>query len=551
MADGIDSNQPKTGRAGYARAVGFFLMQRYSDALREFDGLLGADPGNMKLWTNRALSRLYAEGPDAGFFEEMLEKVNELPAQGYLCAAEALLDFGRAGDAMVFVEKALEKDDANIDAYLLKVKLLEDLEREDELPELLSAVYPRFEKDERILCLCAAYAVQFGNMRQSQYLLKKALKANRPAVLQNDLFYRCFLADEKEEKLIPLALEALNNRPDNRNIMVFLAEAYVLAEEYEKADDVYTRLAGLSGKLPDELKIRWADTLFKMDDYVRAFETAKSVSENYRGRTELFSFLRRMLYLLVENEVPDIAAECAREWYSENPDDKAVAHVCAALSGAPGNSGPSPQYAERLFDGFADDFDENLSTSLEYKGADLLKGILDQAGLKAGMSLDVLDAGCGTGFLGPVLATYAEPGGDLTGVDVSSAMLEQALDKQLYTRLEQRDLVSYFKETEDSFDLVACMDVLSYFSDLTPVMKGFSKTLEEEGMAVFTVLKTESGETSSFALRKSGQYVHARDYVLQCLARAGLQEVYCSEEVLRQETELPVSCWLFAVRKMS
>lgn len=549
MADRVESNQPKAGRAGYARAVGFFLMRRYGDAFREFDALLAADPENVTLWTNRALARLYAEGPDAGFFDEMLSKVKELPAQGYLCAAEALLAFGRAGDAMVFVEKALEKDDSNIDAYLLKVKLLEDLDREDELPDLFSAVYPRFEKDERILCLCAAYAVQFGNMRQSEYLLKKALKINRPAVLQNDFFYRCGLANEKEEKLIPLALEALNNRPDNRDIMVFLAEAYVLAEEYEKADEVYARLAELSGGLPDELKIRWADTLFRMDDYVRAFETALSISQEYPGRTALFSFMRRMLYLLVENEMPDIAAECAREWRDENPDDRAVAHVCAALSGTPDGEMP-PEYAEILFDGFAADFDENLAGSLDYKGAELLKKVLDMGGLKNGMSLDILDAGCGTGFLAPVLTAYAEPDGGLTGVDVSAAMLDQALDKELYTRLEQTDLASYFKETEDSFDAIACMDVLSYFSDLTPVMKGFSKTLREDGLAVFTVLKADRGEASSFALRNSGQYVHAREYVLQCLAASGLQEVYCSEEILRQELELSVPCWLFAVRKM-
>lgn len=550
MTDRIDSNQPKAGRAGQSRAVGLFLLKRYEEAFREFDILLAADPENMTLRTNKALARLYAQRPDAGFFDEMLANVNEMPAQGYLCAAEALLAFGRAGDAMVFVEKALEKDDANIDAYLLKVRLLEDLGREEELPELLNAVYPRFENDERILCLCAAYAVQFENMRQSQYFLNKALKINRPAVLQNDCFYRCSLAGEKEEKLIPLALEALDNRPGNRDIMVFLAEAYVLAEEYEKADEIYMRLAGMSSELPDELKVRWADLLYRMDDYVRAFEMAKSVSERYPGRTGLFSFLRRMLYLLIENEMPDIAAECAREWYNKNPGDKAVAHVCAALAAMPDN-GPPPEYAEILFDGFADDFDVNLSGSLDYKGAALLEEVFGYAGLKKGMSLDILDAGCGTGFLGPVLAGYAEPDGMLTGVDVSGEMLEKALEKELYTRLEKNDLVSFFKETEDSFDIIVCMDVLSYFSDLSEVMSGFFEMLEENGIAVFTILKARPGETSSFALRKSGQYVHAREYVLQCLAEAGLEEIYCTEEILRQEHELPVSCWFFAVRKMS
>ena len=46
--------------------------------------------------------------------------------------------------------------------------------------------------------------------------------------------------------------------------------------------------------------------------------------------------------------------------------------------------------------------------------------MLAHAGLDASRSLDVLDAGCGTGLCGPLVAPYARR---LVGVDLSEAML--------------------------------------------------------------------------------------------------------------------------------
>ena len=53
-------------------------------------------------------------------------------------------------------------------------------------------------------------------------------------------------------------------------------------------------------------------------------------------------------------------------------------------------------------------------------------------GLEPSKRLDVLDAGCGTGLCGPLVAPYARR---LAGVDLSEGMLAHAKEKNVYDEL--------------------------------------------------------------------------------------------------------------------
>ena len=88
---------------------------------------------------------------------------------------------------------------------------------------------------------------------------------------------------------------------------------------------------------------------------------------------------------------------------------------------------------QQSFDSFAASFDSKLA-KLAYRAPALVSAMLDDAGLDASRSLDVLDAGCGTGLCGPLIAPYARR---LTGVDLSGGMLSQAKEKNIYDELLQ------------------------------------------------------------------------------------------------------------------
>ena len=114
------------------------------------------------------------------------------------------------------------------------------------------------------------------------------------------------------------------------------------------------------------------------------------------------------------------------------------------LSACTGRDTParaSDGYVQQSFDSFAASFESKLA-KLAYRAPALVSAMLDDAGLEASRSLDVLDAGCGTGLCGPLIAPYARR---LTGVDLSAGMLAQAKEKNVYDELLQTELTEYLR----------------------------------------------------------------------------------------------------------
>jgi predicted TPR repeat methyltransferase len=118
----------------------------------------------------------------------------------------------------------------------------------------------------------------------------------------------------------------------------------------------------------------------------------------------------------------DKAIEVFDEWLREEPDDPIALHMLAACSGRDVPARASDAFIETTFDSFAACFDSKLA-SLAYRAPALVAEMLADAGVEASRSLDVLDAGCGTGLCGPLVAPYARR---LVGVDLSEAMLARA-----------------------------------------------------------------------------------------------------------------------------
>ncbi len=100
----------------------------------------------------------------------------------------------------------------------------------------------------------------------------------------------------------------------------------------------------------------------------------------------------------------DKAVQIFEEWLEAEPDNPIARHMLAACSGRDVPSRASDAYIERTFDSFAASFDSKLA-KLEYRAPALVAAML--ADTDASKSLDVLDAGCGTGLCGPLVAPYA------------------------------------------------------------------------------------------------------------------------------------------------
>ena len=234
---------------------------------------------------------------------------------------------------------------------------------------------------------------------------------------------------------------------------------------------------------------------------------------------------------------PAEAVSVCEEWLQLEPDDPVARHTLAAVSGRDVPARASDGFVEMTFDGFAISFETQLA-KLHYQAPALVATALAATGLAAARALDVLDAGCGTGLCGPLLAPYAHR---LAGVDLSEGMLRHARQKNIYDELVKAELTAYLQDHGAAFDVIVSADTLVYFGALEEVSAAAAEALRPGGHLVFTV-EEATGEDAppAYCLRPHGRFNHRAEYVERVLADAGLT-AEIARAPLRMEVGLPVA----------
>jgi predicted TPR repeat methyltransferase len=230
----------------------------------------------------------------------------------------------------------------------------------------------------------------------------------------------------------------------------------------------------------------------------------------------------------------DQAVGVFEEWLREEPNHPIALHMLAACSKRDVPSRASDGFVETTFDSFAGSFDAKLAKLL-YRAPDLVAGMLADSGLEASKSLDVLDAGCGTGLCGPLIAPYARR---LVGVDLSARMLMQAKARTVYDELYKVELTAYLRDSPGMFDVIVSADTLVYFGALEDVAAAAADALRPGGRLIFTV--EESGDAGAgFSISPHGRYNHSRQYLERVLSAADLKPEIVTAQ-LRLEAGEPV-----------
>ena len=229
----------------------------------------------------------------------------------------------------------------------------------------------------------------------------------------------------------------------------------------------------------------------------------------------------------------DEAVKIFEEWLDDEPEDPVAQHMLAACSGRNVPLRASDAYIEKTFDSFAASFDSKLA-KLSYRAPALVAEMLERSGVQPSGGPAILDAGCGTGLCGALLAPYARR---LVGVDLSERMLAQARERGVYDELVKCELTEYLTGSPETFDVIVSADTLVYFGALEAVMASAESALRQGGQLIFTV---EESDHAGYSLGTSGRYQHASDYVLATLTNASLRPELTSAE-LRLEAGEPVA----------
>jgi len=318
-------------------------------------------------------------------------------------------------------------------------------------------------------------------------------------------------------------LRRAQQRPDDAEAAY--RRAIALQPDYAEAHNNYGNLLGGLGRINEAVR-----------EYCEAITL---VPTNPSARKMLgFAY-----YTLGRHEE---AADIYRAWLEQEPDSAAARHHLAACTGIDVPARAADAYVESTFDSFADSFDAKLAM-LTYRAPQLVADCVGALLGAPAATLDVLDAGCGTGLCGPLLAPFARR---LTGVDLSAGMLRKAEGRGVYARLIKAELTAFVEAAvPGEYDLVVSADTLCYFGALDAVFAATARALTPGGWLVFTVEAEADGDDAAgcgYALKPHGRYAHRRGYVEQALAAAGFGAVRFEEVALRTEGGKPVHGWLVA-----
>ncbi len=280
--------------------------------------------------------------------------------------------------------------------------------------------------------------------------------------------------------------------------------------------------------------------------YMRQGRLAEAVQQCFDGlivapRSNAMRRILGLAYSMMGMTAEAVAVY--RAWIAAEPGNPVPEfHLAACIGEAVPERAPDA-YVAQVFDNFARTFDAKLA-ELGYKAPELVvQAVARHLAAPAGV-LDVLDAGCGTGLCGPLLAPWARR---LGGVDLSAGMLQKAVARQAYDELVQGELVAFIAGRPGAYDLIVSADTIIYFGRLDGFLAAAAAALRSGGLLVFT-LEAHDDAQADHRLNEHGRYSHRRRYVEAALGGAGFLPVELQTVVLRSEAGVPVEGWLVAGR---
>lgn len=230
------------------------------------------------------------------------------------------------------------------------------------------------------------------------------------------------------------------------------------------------------------------------------------------------------------------ALKSFRRALKKDPKHRYAAHMVAALTET---GTPDPTYVRRLFDDYAEIFDEHLTGKLAYRVPDALAAMLAAEGHKA---RTVLDLGCGTGL---VAAALQGRFGAIDGVDIAPKMVEQAQSRRLYRNLTVGDCAEVVASNPDfagPYDTIIAADVFIYIGALEILFDAMMPRLADNGRIAFSV---ETSSTSDIEIRSSGRFAHSASYIGTLADKNGLTILAQQDHDIRMELERPIPGQLY------
>jgi predicted TPR repeat methyltransferase len=326
--------------------------------------------------------------------------------------------------------------------------------------------------------------------------------------------------------------KAISLRPEFPEALMNLATVRRGRGDLDEAERLLNRALALRPDWPDA-QLNLANVALgrrRFEEATMLFARALKANPSYVHAYEAFARAAACAGRL------DDAAVAFRRLLALDPDNTVAQHLLAACTSDPHHERAPEAYIRRLFDHYAPHFDHSLA-QLKYRAPALIAERLAEM-VVPNSSLDILDAGCGTGLCGPLLKPFSAR---LVGVDLSAGMLQEAAKRELYNELVAAELTVYMAAHPSEFDVVIASDALVYQGRLEDVVAAAARALKPGGSLLFTLEHLPGdGGRDPYRLAPSGRFRHRAAYVQSTLAATGLIDGTTNAIIPRLEYGEPV-----------
>ena len=235
-----------------------------------------------------------------------------------------------------------------------------------------------------------------------------------------------------------------------------------------------------------------------------------------------------------------------REALRHGADPDLHRYYLAGLGAEGAPPAPPRDYVERLFDSYASDFEQHLLGKLGYRAHhELVDRVRRCAGALRFEA--ALDLGCGTGLCGPLLRPLAR---QLTGLDLSAAMVGRSRACGAYDRLEQADATQFLAGTDERFDLVVAADVFIYIGDPAPLFAAAARAMQC-GLFAFSVEAAADADAGpGWRLLPSLRYAHTRTHLLRLARANGFEPLLVEQAAMRHDQGQAVDGLYLVLRRL-
>lgn len=426
------------------------------------------------------------------------------------------------------------------------LKMAIDLHRNQQL-EGATALYQRLldaaPGHPDVLHLLGMALHQMGQSDEGISLIEEAIVSQPGYAGFHNNLGNIFMGRGELERAMAAYQRAVELDERNADLHNNLGALYKALRRFDEAHQCYERAMALDDKHVSALNnmgllyAEKGDRTNAITYYIKALELLPGDSSARR-------LLGTTYYAM--GRIKD-AGEVYRQWLAQEPDHPTARHMYAACTGDGVPERAPDDYVEQAFDHFAASFESVLNERLNYQAPQLCADMLARHLPPPRRQYVMLDAGCGTGLCGPLMAPWAQV---LAGVDLSKGMLDRAQTKGVYSDLYKAELTEFLSLSPRQWDVVLSADTLCYFGDLHKVIAEAAGSLKPGGTLIFTVEALPEDAKVPHQIQPHGRYAHSGEHLIEVLSLAGLNLLERESVILREEGGKPVNGWLVVARQL-